>query len=60
MAIAWLLHQPAVSSTIIGAMTVDELHDDLTALTVDLDDDVLRRLDDIWPGPGEAPQAYAW
>lgn len=44
----------------MGAMTVDELHDDLTALTVDLDDDVLRRLDDIWPGPGEAPQAYAW
>ena len=23
-------------------------------------DDVVARLDQIWPGPGEAPQAYAW
>ncbi len=27
----------------------------------DLSDDALRRLDEIWPGPGgEAPQSYAW
>jgi hypothetical protein len=27
---------------------------------VQLDDEVVERLDRIWPGPGEAPQAYAW
>ena len=32
----------------------------LGALSVQLDSDVVERLDQIWPGPGEAPQAYAW
>jgi hypothetical protein len=28
---------------------------------VSLSDETLRRLDEIWPGPGgEAPGAYAW
>jgi transposase len=33
---------------------------DLGALTVPLDTEVAEGLDRIWPGPGEAPQAYAW
>ena len=41
-------------------MTIEELRADLGALSVHLDDDVMQRLDQIWPGPGEAPQAYAW
>jgi aryl-alcohol dehydrogenase-like predicted oxidoreductase len=61
VAIAWLLRNPVVASTIVGAMTIEELRADLTALAVQLDDDVVaERLDRIWPGPGEAPQAYAW
>jgi aryl-alcohol dehydrogenase-like predicted oxidoreductase len=60
VALAWLLHNPVVSCTIVGAMTIDELHADLGALSVRLDEDTLRRLDRIWPGPGEAPQAYSW
>jgi len=60
VALAWLLRNPVVSATIMGAMTVQELRANLGAVTVRLDDDVLRRLDRIWPGPGEAPQAYAW
>jgi len=60
VAVAWLLSNPVVSSTIVGAMTVEELHLDLRALSVHLDAEVLERLDRIWPGPGEAPQAYAW
>ena len=57
---AWLLHNPVVSATIVGAMTIEELRSDLDALSVQLDDEVMERLDRIWPGPGEAPQAYAW
>jgi len=58
--VAWLLRNPVVSTTIVGAMTIEELRSDLTALSVKVDDDIAERLDQIWPGPGEAPQAYAW
>ena len=60
VALAWLLHNPVVSSTIVGAMTIHELQADLGALSVQLDEDTLQQLDRIWPGPGEAPQAYSW
>lgn len=61
IALAWLLHQPAVTAPIIGPRTLDQLTSAQRALEVDLSDDALRRIDEIWPGPGgEAPQAYAW
>jgi aryl-alcohol dehydrogenase-like predicted oxidoreductase len=60
VALAWLLRNPVVSTTIVGATTIEELRADLGALTVQLDAEVVERLDQIWPGPGEAPQAYAW
>ena len=37
-----------------------ELHSGLGALDVQLDAGTLQRLDEILPGPGEAPQAYSW
>jgi aryl-alcohol dehydrogenase-like predicted oxidoreductase len=64
--LAWLLHQPGVTGPIIGPRTVEQLDASLRALEVRLDDDVLRRLDEIFPGPGgpggtnTAPEAYAW
>ena len=60
VALAWLLGNPVVSTTIVGARTIEELQSDLGALSVQLDAEVVERLDQIWPGPGEAPQAYAW
>jgi aryl-alcohol dehydrogenase-like predicted oxidoreductase len=60
VALAWLLRNPVVSTTVVGAMTIEELRADLGALSVQLDAEVAERLDRIWPGPGEAPQAYAW
>jgi aryl-alcohol dehydrogenase-like predicted oxidoreductase len=60
VALAWLLLNPVVSTTIVGATTTEELQSDLGALTVHLDAEIADRLDQIWPGPGEAPQAYAW
>src|SRR3954470_10970641 len=60
VALAWLLRNPGVSTAIVGAMTVQELQADLAALSVQLNDEVAERLDQIWPGPGEAPRAYAW
>jgi len=61
VALAWLLHQPAVTAPIVGPRTREQLDDAVRALDVRLDAAVLKRLDDIWPGPGgAAPEAYAW
>jgi aryl-alcohol dehydrogenase-like predicted oxidoreductase len=60
VALAWLLHQPVVSTALVGARSVDQLQANLGGLALHLEQDVLQRLDHIWPGPGEAPQAYAW
>ena len=61
VALAWLLAQPGVTSPIIGPRTPDQLHASMRALEIHLDDDVLKRLDEIFPGPGgSAPEAYAW
>jgi aryl-alcohol dehydrogenase-like predicted oxidoreductase len=60
VALAWLLRNPVVSAAIVGPRTSEELSLDLRALSLQLDADVVDRLDQIWPGPGEAPQAYAW
>jgi aryl-alcohol dehydrogenase-like predicted oxidoreductase len=60
VALAWLLRNPVVSAAIVGALTIDELRADLAGLSVRLNDEIMQRLDRIWPGPGEAPQAYAW
>lgn len=60
VALAWLLTNPAVTAPIVGPRTVAQLQENLGALKVVLGAEVLQRLDEIWPGPGEAPQAYAW
>src|SRR5215216_3062063 len=60
VALAWLLRNPVVSTAIVGATTSEELRSNLGALSVQVDAEVVERLDRIWPGPGEAPQAYAW
>jgi aryl-alcohol dehydrogenase-like predicted oxidoreductase len=61
VALAWLLHQPAVTAPIIGPRTIEQLTGSLRAPEIQLDAQTLERLDKIWPGPGgEAPEAYAW
>ena len=61
IALAWLLHNPVVTAPIIGPRTLAQLEGSLRAVDISLSEEVLKRLDDIWPGPGgEAPQAYAW
>ena len=57
---AWLLHNPAVTSVIIGPRTLEHLESSIRATEITLDDETLKELDAIWPGPGgEAPEAYA-
>ncbi|WP_017733817.1 aldo/keto reductase [Nafulsella turpanensis] len=47
LALAWLLHQRAVSSVIIGAKRVDQLEDNLKAVEVTLSPEELQRLDEV-------------
>ena len=60
VAVAWVLHNPVVAAPIIGPRTMEQLTGSLRALEIKLDDEVLTKLDAMWPGPGEAPEAWAW
>jgi aryl-alcohol dehydrogenase-like predicted oxidoreductase len=60
VALAWLLHQPAVTAPIVGPRTRDQLDAAVRALEVKLDDKALARLDEIFPGYRTAPEHYAW
>ena len=62
VALAWLLHQPAVTAPIIGPRTAGAVHG-LAARRSTSRSSRTRstRLDEIFPGPGgPAPEAYAW
>lgn len=60
VALAWLLHQPAVTAPIIGPRTLEQLDGAQRALEIELGDKELARLDEIWPGYKTAPEHYAW
>jgi NDP-hexose C3-ketoreductase / dTDP-4-oxo-2-deoxy-alpha-D-pentos-2-ene 2,3-reductase len=61
VALAWLLHQPAVTAPIAGPRTLEQLEGAIAAVEIQLDGKALGRLDEIFPGPGgAAPEAYAW
>ncbi|MBV8932232.1 MAG: aldo/keto reductase [Kutzneria sp.] len=60
IALAWLLHQPAVTAPIIGPRTAEQLDGALHALEIALSTDELSELDKIFPGYRTAPEHYAW
>jgi aryl-alcohol dehydrogenase-like predicted oxidoreductase len=55
IALAWLLHQPAVTSIIIGAKRVDQLEDNVGAVEVALTAEERARLDEVSRLPAEYP-----
>ena len=61
VALAWVLNNPVVTSPIVGPRTLEQLEENVKALELKLTDETLKKLDEIWPGPGnQAPEAYAW
>jgi aryl-alcohol dehydrogenase-like predicted oxidoreductase len=56
VALAWLLHQPAVTSVIIGAKNLEQLNDNLKSVEVALSAEQLQRLDEVSKLPAEYPQ----
>jgi aryl-alcohol dehydrogenase-like predicted oxidoreductase len=55
VALAWLLHQPAVTSVIIGAKHTDQLQDNLASVDVKLSPEELQQLDQVSRLPPEYP-----
>ena len=61
VALAWLLQRREVTAPIIGPRTLAQLEGaSLRATEIELDDDALKAINEIFPGPGKAPEAYAW
>ncbi|MDX1934220.1 MAG: aldo/keto reductase [Capsulimonadales bacterium] len=67
VALAWLLHQKAVTAPIIGPRTLEQLNGSLRAPELTLGAETLDRIDEIFPAVGlfgpkskPAPEAYAW
>lgn len=60
VALAWLLHRPAVTAPIVGPRTMEQLDSAVRALDVVLDEKTLAGLDKIFPGHKPAPEDYAW
>jgi aryl-alcohol dehydrogenase-like predicted oxidoreductase len=60
VALAWLLHQPAVTAPIVGPRIQEQLDAAVRATELSLDEKALARLDEIFPGHRPAPEDYAW
>jgi NDP-hexose 2,3-enoyl reductase len=61
VALAWVAQAPGVTAPVIGPRTMAQLNSGLAALELRLDEATLKRLDELFPGPGgPAPEAYAW
>jgi aryl-alcohol dehydrogenase-like predicted oxidoreductase len=60
VALAWLLHQKAVTAPIIGPRDSAQLDSATKALEIKLDAEALTKLDEIFPGYRTAPEHYSW
>jgi aryl-alcohol dehydrogenase-like predicted oxidoreductase len=61
VALAWVLQNPVVTAPIVGTRTREQLEQNVKTLDLELSEETLTKLDEIWPGPGnQAPEAYAW
>jgi aryl-alcohol dehydrogenase-like predicted oxidoreductase len=60
VALAWLLSRPGVTGPIVGPRTVEQLESALRSVELELSGELLAELDEIFPGPGPSPEAFAW
>ncbi|MEU2394314.1 aldo/keto reductase [Streptomyces sp. NPDC007369] len=59
-ALAWLLTRPGVTGPIVGPRTPEQLASAVRAVELELSREVLDGLDEVFPGPGTSPEAFAW
>src|SRR5258708_10813393 len=58
--LAWLVTRPGVTGPIVGPRTAGQLASAVRAVDLELSAEFLAALDEIFPGPGPAPEAVAW
>ncbi|MFI1731418.1 aldo/keto reductase [Streptomyces acidicola] len=59
-ALAWLLTRPGITGPIVGPRTAEQLESAIRASELELSAELLTALDEIFPGPGPSPEAFAW
>ncbi|MEV8317259.1 aldo/keto reductase [Streptomyces sp. NPDC059900] len=60
VALAWLLTRPGITGPIVGPRTSEQLTSALRAVELELSEELLEALDEIFPGPGPSPESFAW
>ncbi|MGW1165561.1 aldo/keto reductase [Streptomyces sp. NPDC001153] len=60
VALAWLLTRPGVTGPIVGPRTAEQLASAIRACELKLSEELLAGLDEVFPGPGPSPEAFAW
>jgi aryl-alcohol dehydrogenase-like predicted oxidoreductase len=61
VALAWVISNSVVTAPIVGPRTLEQLEANINASAIKLSEEILNKLNEIWPGPGnQAPEAYAW
>lgn len=60
VALAWTLSRSFVTAPIIGPRTIEQLDGTLRALEIKLTEEVLAKIDEIFPGFKTSPEHYAW
>ncbi|MEU2712363.1 aldo/keto reductase [Streptomyces sp. NPDC007205] len=60
VALAWLLTRPGVTGPIVGPRTAEQLGSAIKAVELELSEELLSGLDEVFPGPGPSPEAFAW
>lgn len=60
VALAWLLAQSAVTAPIVGPRTQEHLDSAIRALAIELTQEHLTKLNEIFPGYKTSPEDHAW
>jgi aryl-alcohol dehydrogenase-like predicted oxidoreductase len=60
VALIWLINQTAVIAPIIGPRTLEQIKKTIRAVEINLDENMLQKIDEIFPPAGIAPQYYSW
>ena len=55
VALAWVRQQPGITSTIIGAKSIEQLKDNIQSTNIQLSEGDLKRIDEISPLPQQYP-----
>ena len=58
IALAWLLSNPVITAPSVGVRKPDHLESAVRAAQLKLSPETLARLDEIFPGPSTAPEAF--